>query len=105
MSRLLSAHLNPRGDLADSEQIASVYDSDGNVLQYSSANRITSESTVVNIGSGPNTNDGDALRTAFIKINNFMEANYWANKKIADELATIEARLDAIETRLTNGGL
>lgn len=106
MSTKLEAHLYPRGKSAiEPDTMPSVLDSDGDEVMYYGGNRITSESTVVDLGDAPNSNTGDALRTAFIKINNFMEANYWVNDSINQKLGEIETRLTAIETRLTNGGL
>lgn len=34
------------------------------------------ESVSVDVGSSPNSNTGDPLRIAFVKINNFIEAGY-----------------------------
>ena len=106
MSIKLQDHLYPRGASAlDPNTMPSVLDSDGAQVTYYGTNRITSESTVVDLGDAPNSNTGDALRTAFIKINNFIEASYWNNDAVVQKLGEIDARLTAIEARLTAGGL
>lgn len=83
MSTKLENHLYPKGK-SETEplQMPSVVDNDGNVITYYSASRKTTESTVVNLGDAPNANNGDSLRTAFAKINNYIEAAYWANDSI-----------------------
>tara|TARA_R100000951_G_scaffold115791_1_gene125095 strand:- start:1292 stop:2059 length:768 start_codon:yes stop_codon:yes gene_type:complete len=91
LNRRLDYHLYPQGRSASEPSlIPNVKDSDGNIVQYYSGDRITSESTVVDIGSSPNANDGDPLRTAFIKINNFVEAEYITNEIIDQELNRLE---------------
>ena len=73
LNRRLDYHLYPQGRSAsEPDLIPNVKDSDGNIIQYTSTDRRTTESTVVDIGTAPNANDGDPLRTAFIKINNFI---------------------------------
>jgi hypothetical protein len=87
MSTNLSDHLYPRGKSSlEPNVMPNVLDSDGIPIDYYSPNRKTSEATVVNLGSAPNSNDGDPLRTAFGKINNFMEASYWANQSVVEEI-------------------
>ena len=91
LNRRLDFHLYPQGrSVSEPDLIPNVQDSDGNIIQYTSSNRITSESTVVDIGTSPNANDGDPLRTAFIKINNFIEAEYLTNEIIDQELNRLE---------------
>ena len=91
LNRRLDYHLYPQGRSAsEPDLIPNVKDSDGNTIQYTSNLRRTSESTVVDIGSSPNSNDGDPLRTAFIKINNFIEADYITNEIIDQELNRLE---------------
>ena len=91
LNRRLDFHLYPQGrSVSEPDLIPNVQDSDGNIIQYTSSNRITSESTVVDIGTSPNSNDGDPLRTAFIKINNFIEAEYLTNEIIDQELNWLE---------------
>jgi len=75
--RRLDFHLQPSGN--PDGVLPSVKDSDGNVVLYTGAKRITDETTVVDIGTSPNANDGDPIRTSFIKINNFIEASYHTN--------------------------
>ena len=91
LNRRLDFHLFPKGRSAtEPDLIPNVKDSDGNIIQYTSAARRTTESTVVDFGSAPNSNDGDALRTSFIKINNFIEAEYITNEIIDQELNRLE---------------
>lgn len=91
LNRRLDYHLYPKGRSASEPTlIPNVKDSDGNIVQYTSSDRRTSESTVVDIGTSPNANDGDPLRTAFIKINNFIEADYITNEIIDQELNRLE---------------
>ena len=48
-------------------------------ISFNDANRIVKNNVRINIGSSPNSNTGDPLRTAFIKVGNFMEAVYRAD--------------------------
>ena len=106
MSTKLENILYPKGKSAsDPSTMPSVLDSDGNDLDYFDVRRKTSESTVVDIGDSPNSNTGDALRTAFIKINNFIEANYWWSDSINAKLNDLDSDISSVQTRLTNGGL
>ena len=41
---------------------------------------------MVDVGDSPNSNTGDPLRLAFVKINNFIEASYWTSAAIDSEL-------------------
>jgi len=52
---------------------------DSGTLPFNDASRIVKNNVRINIGSSPNSNTGDPLRTAFIKIGNFMEAVYRAD--------------------------
>lgn len=92
-TKKLSDFLNPKGNLNDNTKFPDVLDSDGTVLSYTSTNRKTSESTVVDLGDSPNSNTGDPLRLAFIKVNNFMEASYWSSQNDAKEFDDIKSRL------------
>lgn len=106
MSTKLPDILYPKGvSAADPNTMPSVLDSDGIAIDYFDAKRKTSEATAVDIGDSPNTNTGDALRTAFIKINNFMEANYWWSEHLNAKLDDLDSDISAVQTRLTNGGL
>jgi len=106
MSTKLEDILYPRGaSPTDSITMPSVRDSDGLAIDYYDARRKTSEATVVDIGDSPNTNTGDALRTAFIKINNFMEAMYWWSENLNQRFDDYDSDIASIKTRLTNGGL
>lgn len=100
MSRRLEDHLYPAGTIADSTITPSVLDSEGNAVEYNSAKRKTTEVTVVDLGDSPNSNNGDPLRVAFGKVNNFIEASYWANETIATDLDRFEARLDSDEIEI-----
>jgi hypothetical protein len=101
MSGKLVDHLYPKGrSLTQPNLMPNVLDSDGAVVSMSSAKRITTETTVVNLGSGANTNDGDPLRIAFAKINNFMEASYWANDGVNRDLESIKADIELIKNHL-----
>ena len=94
MSTKLEFHLYPRGRSAtESELMPSVRDSDGNTVLFTGANRKTTEATVVNLGTSPNANDGDPLRTAFAKVNNFIEASYWTNESINQKFRDIDSEL------------
>lgn len=87
MSRHLTSHLQPSG-----ANNPPVLDSDGQEVRYTGVNRITDEGTVVDIGTSPNSNDGDPLRTAFLKINNFIEASYWTNSEVNEAITQIQER-------------
>tara|TARA_R100001509_G_scaffold163601_1_gene138560 strand:- start:602 stop:1369 length:768 start_codon:yes stop_codon:yes gene_type:complete len=90
-NRRLDYHLFPKGRSASQpDLIPNVIDSDTGIIQYTSNDRITSESTVVDIGTSPNSNDGDPLRTAFVKINNFIEAEYRTSEILDQELNRLE---------------
>ena len=52
---------------------------DSGTLAFNDSNRIVKNNVRINIGSSPNSNTGDPLRTAFIKVGNFMEAVYRAD--------------------------
>jgi hypothetical protein len=101
MSTRLSDHLYPKGkSVSEPNVMPNVLDSDSNPIDYYSSERKTTEATVVNIGSSPNSNDGDPLRTAFGKINNFMEASYWVNESLNEELANITTNIERNFTRI-----
>ena len=95
MSTKLEFHLYPKGRSAtEPDLMPSVKDSDGNTVLFTGTNRKTTESTVVNLGSSPNGNDGDPLRTAFSKINNFIEASYWTNEGVNQKFRDIDSELN-----------
>ena len=97
MSRRLEDHLYPAGTKSDSTLQPSVLDSDGATISYTSSKRKTTEVTVVDVGNSANSNTGDPLRNAFIKINNFIEASYWTNETVARDMDEFERRLDSDE--------
>ena len=73
--------LVPNFGFADSDAqvgIAPVTTESG-TLSFNDANRIVKNNVRINIGSSPNSNTGDPLRTAFIKVGNFMEAVFRAD--------------------------
>ena len=72
----------------------SVYDKDGAVVTYSGPNKITTDTVVVDLGDSPNSNTGDPLRLAFIKINNFIEASYHVNRVIDSEIQVLSTVID-----------
>ena len=88
--RRLDFHLQPAGNL--NGVLPSVKDSEGDSVLYTALNRITDETTVVDIGTSPNANDGDPIRTAYIKINNFIEAMYHTNYEMVDQMNELEFR-------------
>lgn len=47
--------------------------------------------TRVNTGTSPNSNDGDPLRTAFQKINNFIEASYRTNVNVNADITSLSS--------------
>ena len=74
----LDHYLWPKGkSVAEPDLMPSVKDSDGDVVDFYDEKRKTTQATVVDLGDSPNSNNGDPLRTAFAKINNFIEASYW----------------------------
>ena len=92
MSTKLEFHLYPRGRSANEPDLMpSVLDSDGNAVLFTSVKRKTTEATVVNLGDSPNSNNGDPLRTAFTKINNFIEASYWTNEGINQKFKELDS--------------
>ena len=96
MSTKFEDILNPRGKSAALPNVMpSVLDSDGKEVSYFSGKRKTTEATVVDIGDSPNSNTGDALRTAFIKINNHMEAVYWWSEHLNQTLQDLPGGVDS----------
>lgn len=103
MSTKLEEHLYPRGrSVSEPNSLPNVLDSDGAIVTYYSDKRKTTQSTVVDLGDSPNSNNGDPLRTAFAKINNFIEASYWVNEAINQQLTIINQRLNDIDSDLGN---
>ena len=95
MSTKFEDHLFPKGRSAtEPDLLPSVKDSDGNDVLFNSPKRKTTQATVVNLGSAPNSNDGDPLRTSFGKINNFIEASYWVNESINKKFRDIDSELN-----------
>lgn len=75
-------------------RVPNVLDENGTIVPYNSPDRMTNENTVVDLGDSPNSNTGDPLRVAFVKINNFIEASYQVNKAIDSE---IQILLDSVD--------
>lgn len=75
---------------------STVRDADGNNVAYQDNSRIVptgaTAGTAVNTGTSPNSNDGDPLRTSFIKLNNFMEASYRLSDSIDMELTRLDTK-------------
>ena len=65
-------------DVGESGTTPVVKDS-GSTLSFFDSNRRVGDNTRINIGSSPNSNTGDPIRTAFIKVGNFMEAVYMSD--------------------------
>ena len=92
MSTYLKDHLYPAGkSAAEPNLMPSVLDSDGNTVGFYDDKRITTQQTVVNLGDAPNSNNGDPLRTAFAKINNFIEASYWTNEGVNQKFRDLDS--------------
>ena len=68
-------------------------DEDGNVIATNSTARdaIAGEIVPVDIGTRPNANDGDPLRTSFTKLNNFVLASYQNDSDIQSRVGSLEA--------------
>ena len=69
-----------------------------NLTDPANSNAVISENqytvnnnTRVDVGSSPNANDGDPLRTAFQKLNNFIEAVYRTNLNINTDITTLSS--------------
>lgn len=75
-------------------KVPNVLDEDGNVVTYGGSSRLTNENTVVDLGDSPNSNTGDPLRVAFIKLNNFIEASYHVNQAIDSEIQVLNKTID-----------
>lgn len=94
MSSHLTYHLWPKGRSENEPDLMpNVHDSDGEAVTFNSPKRKTTEATVVDLGDSPNSNNGDPLRTAFAKVNNFIEASYWTNEGVNQRLADIDSEL------------
>ena len=95
MSTKLPDHLWPKGrSITEPDLMPAVRDSDGNTVLFTSNRRKTTESTVVDLGDSPNSNNGDPLRTAFAKVNNFIEATYWWDESINQKFRDIDSELN-----------
>jgi hypothetical protein len=76
-NRNLSDILKPNyGDGVDEVGTAPVLNDGGTEVSFNAADRRVKNNVRINIGNSPNSNTGDPLRTAFIKVGNFMEAVY-----------------------------
>lgn len=90
----LPHYLWPKGrSLTEPNLMPNVNDSDGNTILFTDPRRKTTQATVIDLGDSPNSNNGDPLRTAFAKINNFMEATYWWDEGINQKFRDIDSEL------------
>lgn len=90
-NRNLKDILKPNyGDTAGEIGVAPVIGNDGGDLDFGSNKRLVKNNVRINIGSSPNSNTGDPLRTAFIKVGNFMEAAYIADSDKDRRLLRLE---------------
>lgn len=87
-NRNLKAHMWPDGNLSNPSSLPDIYDNSGQIVTNDT--RILSNSSAIDIGDSPNSNTGDPLRLAFIKVNNFMEAMYWTNSAIDSDITEIK---------------
>lgn len=86
--------LYPQGNnttgLPQPNVIPDVLDSDGNPVFFTSTKRFVSQVTGVDVGDSPNSNTGDPLRTAFVKLDNITEALYRNDAGKSYRLAQLE---------------
>jgi hypothetical protein len=91
----VTAHPTNLADYLDPASLTvapDVKDENGNVVVYNQ--KITNERIVVDLGDSPNSNTGDPLRLAFVKINNFIEAAYQVNRAIDSEIQSLSTEID-----------
>lgn len=86
-------------DVGESGTTPVIKDS-GSTLSFFDANRRVGDNTRINIGSSPNSNTGDPIRTAFIKVGNFMEAAYMADSDKDRRLVRFEKPFGDSDFRL-----
>lgn len=84
---LLSDYLTKAG----STNRPSITDPANNNAVVSENDYTVNNNTRVNVGSSPNANDGDPLRTAFQKLNNFIEAVYRVNANVNTDISTLSS--------------
>jgi hypothetical protein len=90
-NRNLSDILKPNyGDDVGEVGIAPVKNDAGSEVSFNATSRKVKNNVRINIGNSPNSNTGDPLRTAFIKIGNFMEAVYATDSDKDRRLARLE---------------
>ena len=94
-NRNLKAHMWHSGNLSNPDTLPDVYDNEGQIVTKDT--RLLSNSSAVDIGDSPNSNTGDPLRLAFIKVNNFMEASFWTNEAIDSDITEAYKKLDSEE--------
>lgn len=70
--------------------IPDVLDSEGNPVFFTDTRRFVTQVSAVDVGDSPNSNTGDPLRTAFVKIDNIIEALYRNDAAKAWRLAQLE---------------
>lgn len=93
-NRNLKAHLWPTGNLSDPNSLPDIYDNNGLVVTKDT--RLLSNSSAVDVGDSPNSNTGDPLRLAFIKVNNFMEASFWTNTAIDSDITEVKTDINNV---------
>lgn len=92
----LGDFLYPRGNVTNPNSpqpnvIPDVLDSEGNAIFFTDPRRFVTQVSVVDVGDSPNSNTGDPLRTAFVKIDNIVEALYRNDAAKAWRLAQMES--------------
>lgn len=93
-NRNLKAHMWHSGNLSNPDTLPDVYDNEGQIVTKDT--RLLSNSSAVDVGDSPNSNTGDPLRLAFIKVNNFMEASFWTNTAIDSDITEVKTDINNV---------
>jgi len=100
-NRNLKDILKPNfGDGVGVSGTAPVKKDNGSTLDFFDSNRRLKDNTRINIGTSANSNTGDPIRTAFIKVGNFMEASYMADSDKDRRLLRMEKPFGDSDFRL-----
>ena len=100
-NRNLKDILKPNyGDGVGESGTAPVTKDNGSTLDFFDSNRRLKDNTRINIGTSANSNTGDPIRTAFIKVGNFMEASYMADSDKDRRLLRMEKPFGDSDFRL-----